>query len=337
MAKVKQATKTWEELEKLRLEFEQRLFPQVKAKIDEIEAYRDTLLDDNEKKSLSTTISELSDKITELEESFKEKFSDIETLHERIFHGDEENDALSDQVDEFVNKAKGELAGLNTKHADINRYHEKVFGEKDASGKYSGGLASELEKYGKKYEALFGQIEGLLPGATSAGLAQAFSDKVDEYKKEASKWKWITFGSLCIAVVLSIVSYWLDRGQVLSFSFVMIRLAQKLPFVLFAVWLVVYANNRRAENKKLEESYKHKEVIARSFVGYRKQIEDLDLDTEDNNLLISLTTGLLDAIMINSSDFLTATGEKSPIHEMLDKAADTASAAVSSPVISIKK
>ena len=75
--------------------------------------------------------------------------------------------------------------------------------------------------------------------------------------------------------------------------------------------------NRRAENKKLEEAYKHKEVMAKSFTGYKKSIEELSDD--DKTLLIELMKDLLDAIKKDSSSFLSSKGESHPVVDALKR------------------
>ena len=80
---------------------------------------------------------------------------------------------------------------------------------------------------------------------------------------------------------------------------------------------MIFLGNRRAENRKLEDAYTHKEVMARSFAGYKKSIEYLSED--DKTLLTKLMEDLLAAIKKDSSDFLSAKGEKHPTHEMVDK------------------
>ena len=56
--------------------------------------------------------------------------------------------------------------------------------------------------------------------------------------------------------------------------------------------------------------------MARSFVGYKKQIEELG-DDNDKNLLVLHTSNLLEAININSGGFLNKDGEKSPVQEII--------------------
>lgn len=82
-----------------------------------------------------------------------------------------------------------------------------------------------------------------------------------------------------------------------------------------AIWLLIFIWNRRAEAKKLEEWYKHKEVMARSFIWYKKSIEDLEweIKDEDKELMKLHMKNLLDTINQDTSSFLNSKWEKSSI------------------------
>ena len=92
-------------------------------------------------------------------------------------------------------------------------------------------------------------------------------------------------------------------------------MAFRSPFLVFGVWLAIFFGNRRAESKKLEESYKHKEVMARSFVGYKQTLESLG--DEDKILLKQHMANLLKAMDENSASFLNSEGDKHPVFEVL--------------------
>ena len=188
-----------------------------------------------------------------------------------------------------------------------------MFGVKDESSAFIGGLEKEFNKYNSRYQILFDKIESLLPGATSAGLAKVFETKVEEYQKETRVWEVISF-----FILSALVFYCIHSGQnyLKTITETILHLVNNLPFVVFSIWLIVFTGNRRAESKKLGESYKHKEVMARSFVGYKKQIEELG-DDNDKNLLVLHTSNLLEAININSGGFLNKDGEKSPVQEII--------------------
>ena len=52
--------------------------------------------------------------------------------------------------------------------------------------------------------------------------------------------------------------------------------------------------------------------MARAYVGYKEHIEELEEDESDQPLLKNHMNNLLNAIKVNSSDFLSNEGDKHP-------------------------
>jgi hypothetical protein len=50
----------------------------------------------------------------------------------------------------------------------------------------------------------------------------------------------------------------------------------KLPIYLPVVWLAYYSSKRRGEAQRLKQEYAHKESLAKSYMGYKDQLEELD-------------------------------------------------------------
>lgn len=317
MASRKQIQKSLEELDALRSDLVENIFPDIKMTKSELDLYHSELLiDEVDKESIKTKVINLENKITLLKNQADIKVSEILGYHKEIFEGDAVKDSIKETLENYLNESGELFTETEAKKEDFDLFYEKVFGKRDKNGEIVGGLEKEINKYESRYETLLSKIESLLPAATTAGLAKVFSDKVSDYKKSVSIWTWVSFGLLVSLTVYYIVKplHSTDINQTL------IGLLNRLPFIIFAVWLVVFTGNRRAENKKLEESYKHKEVLARSFVGYKEQIGELEESDIDKILLKSHMKSLLDAININSGDFLDKKGDNSPLHDAIDSA-----------------
>jgi hypothetical protein len=314
MATKKQANKTWQELETLLESLQGDIFPGIRKTKEEIDKYKELLLDGTE-----DNIS-IKGKILELEEAFqkqvdfaRESVQEVLEFHEKVFK-DGEEDAIKTQLENFLTESENIFKEAGDKKEAFDSFYEKVFGIENTEGEREGGLEKELEKHTAQSKKLLERIEDLLPGATSVGLANVFSDKVKEYSKSVNLWTWISFGLLLLLGIY----YVFFPIKASNMSDVFLHLFQRLPFIVFAIWLVVFAGNRRAESKKLEESYKHKEVMARSFVGYKEHIEELEESDTDKTLLKEHMGNLLTAINENSGDFLGKFGDKSPIHDVMD-------------------
>ena len=315
MASRKQIQKTLEELEVLKSDLVNNIFPSIKETKNELDFYKSNLLIDTEgKESIKTKINNLETTITSLKNDAEVKVSAILKYHKEIFEGDAVKDSIKETLENYLSESEELFTDTQSKKEDFDLFYEKVFGKKDKTGETVGGLEKEITKYESRYETLFSKIESLLPAATTAGLAKVFGDKVCEYKKSVSIWTWISFG-LLFALTAYYIIFPIKSGNI---DETLMGLLNRLPFIVFAVWLVVFTGNRRAENKKLEESYKHKEVMARSFVGYKEQIEELEESDTDKTLLKNHMENLLKSMNDNSADFLDKKGDNSPLHDAID-------------------
>jgi len=273
--------------------------------VQEIEKSKQTIADANEKiNGENGFLSQIETRSQEIKEAHDElvvdddKGDSVKTQLENLF---EEFEKSKEKIEEVQNNVlgyektneAGETQKIQGLFEKINDFHQK---QKE------------------KYEILYRQIEEELEaGTTSVNLSKSFADKVREYF-----WSGIVWSSLFIVAVVVIVIYSYititEEGQYITtindaWRFLIFR----APLIAFAVWLVGFLGNRRAESKKLEESYKHKEVIARSFVGYRETIEGFN--DSDNKLLEKHMGNLLEAVSKNSSEFLNFEGERYPLIE----------------------
>src|SRR3989344_1064990 len=216
MATRKQTQKTWEELED----------------------YRNELLVGNaESPATKTKIAALEGKLVELKDQTTEKVAQILEMHKSVFD-DGEQKSIKVRLETFVDDSKQLFEDTKEKQEEFDGFYTKVFGEESANGEIIGGLKTELENYTTKYENLYDKIESLLPGATSAGLAKVFEDKVKEYSEAANKW---TNWFLAVVSILSLyygVYLWLKPVSD-SFTGSFLNLFHKTPFLIFAVWLLV--------------------------------------------------------------------------------------------------
>ena len=229
---------------------------------------------------------------------------------------------VAGQVDQKLQAIEQSRAGAEQKEQDANSKSDlvsQIYAGIEKNKSEIESLESETRSFyqeqEEKYKVLYKQIEEeLKAGATSVNLTKSFADKVGEYRW--NNWLW---SGCFIAFVLAVVIYYavitFSTNEIKTVQDVWLHLAFRLPFLAFAVWLAVFFGNRRAESKKLEELYKHKEVMARSFVGYKQTLEGLN--DEDNTLLKALMKNLLEAMSENSAEFLNSSGEKHPFIEAL--------------------
>ena len=247
---------------------------------------------------------------TNLEES-KKLLSDIEEAHTSIC-------VDTDDENSYETRIQWIYTDFEVKQKQQEIFFKKLFWQ--TKELESGGtekidwLEQKIDDFftakQTKINALLKEAEEKLSWAsTSVELATVFSTKVREYNTSGRWWSgWFIFFMIVIIGYYMYVTH--DNTQAIDLSHVWTLFLYRLPLIWFWIWLVGFFGNRRAEAKKLEESYKHKEVMARAYVGYRKSVEELN--TADNQLLETHMENLLQAISEDSSKFLKIEWEKHP-------------------------
>jgi hypothetical protein len=259
----------------------------------------------------------LLESIQNSQQEAEKKLDDIRDFYKETFKDTDSTKSIQNKLNEFVNEFQEHNDNFKKLHNDIFGYTEN--NDDDEEITHSGELNQTrkiFKKYQKKYNFLFEQIEGLLSGATTTSLSKNFDDKVKEYSEERKKWETRIFVFLIILFIIStifalIVVFKENINQNIIYTIGM-------PIYTFSIWLMIFMGNRRAESRKLEESFKHKFVMAKSFVGYKKSI--LDMEDIDEELMKIHMNNLLNAISKDSSKFFETKGESHPILDYFKKA-----------------
>ena len=295
----------------------------------EIEEYRDSIFSEDG----------LKDNVEKLLNDSELKLSEVKRLHSSIY-GEE---GLKQEIDEFysnisdknkeINELKEDSSGILQ---ELSSFHDEIFGKDDENGKKSGGLKQEIDqrrsdldefkkKQQEKYDEINKQIENLLPGATSAGLSSAYSEMRNKFSENA---RWYGRGFyislcillitvLCIRDVVLVRDIPLDKGIWISLLVLLGNFAVKMPFIIPALWLVIFISRRRSEAERLSQEYAHKEVLAKSYDSYKQQIEKLSKEDQEE-LLPVLMEGMIKAISLNPAETLDKKHQSdSPVSEVL--------------------
>lgn len=283
-------------------------------------------------------------KVEELISSIEEKHLDISKYYTELLENgsdsimqkiaiakdDAEYDARS--INEQLHNMEKQLSYLNT-------FYNDVIGRKDSEGNTVGGLKNEISARQKeldefkinqesRYTALNEQIEGLIPGATSAGLAAAYRAMRKSFSKPIKQYSILFYTSILIlsvtAFISTIDSIWTSNEIIKFVDVTDIRnlasnLTHKLPIILPVLWLALFSSKRRSEAQRLQQEYAHKEALAKSYQSFKSQIEGLGGQKKEE-LLHKLLGAAIDAVASNASDTLDKKhGDKMPTHEGLDK------------------
>ena len=278
---------------------------------------------------------ELIDGENSIEDSVKDFFDEIKEKYAKIaeFHDEtliDEKDYISTKTEILeakkdilndINLTKKYLTETNKDLEDLEKFYVKIFGKFDEEeGKRIGGLEQELatrkkeleefkndqinklnelkEEHGSKHKAFEEEIEKLLEGATSAGLAEAYSVERKKFICPIRIWNGVFVVCLFAISILSFITL----KNLSSIEEIAKSILHSLPITLPLIWVAVYASKRRSENQRLEQEYAHKEALARSYISYKKQISELG--KEDSELLEKLILEAINAISYNASKTL---------------------------------
>lgn len=209
------------------------------------------------------------------------KSSEIQTAAEEA---KEEAEALSGIHGEIQPKAK-EIQEF----AVVVENLKKEIGERKAEIKLAKEAAIDLHK----------TVEKALPGATSAGLASAFETRKKSYRTPKLLWSAIFVVS---TVSLACLAIWNPLGSnetIGTAEDFLVHLLARLPFAAPLVWLGIYASARHGQALRLEEEYAHKEAISRSFEGYKKQLLELESESEEIKGTIELVNQVIAALALH--------------------------------------
>ncbi len=142
------------------------------------------------------------------------------------------------------------------------------------------------------------KLEGLLPGAASAGLASAFNTRRTHFFWPQVLWQSLFVGSVSGLLLIAWVEFrfFARPDTPPTWESIGMSLLHRLPFVLPLVWMAFHAAHKAALAQRVEEDYAFKETVSRSFEGYRREMAELAEKAEPETALSRLCDGVLSII-----------------------------------------
>lgn len=252
------------------------------------------------------------DEISQHREHTGKKSAETEDIHNIAISTSKEIKKIKEDIEKLKEELHQKLNATEVKKEEIDKFFIKTFGEKDEQGNYSGGLKERLvqkeEKINKllieqenQYKTLFNKIESLLPAATSTGLATAYSNQKNSYKKPVIIWTLAFIFSLTGLCATGLLSF---EGFKFSFEILDLeKLVTRSPIFLPLIWLATFSSKQYRQNKRLEQEYVYKEILTRTYQGYKKEFESQDQIT-GKETLSKLNEVLITAISKNPSEIM---------------------------------
>lgn len=281
---------------------------------------------------INEMVSNLEDHYTQISEYHAELLeSGSDSIANKIKVAKEMASESSEKVSELLSQTERQLKELKS-------FHARVVGTEDEDGNISGGLQDELnnrqaaldnfkKEQETKYRTLNEQIESLLPGATSAGLATAYRAMRKSFSKPIKQYSILFYVSVTILTIIAFIStvdsFWTDTAilkfvDISNIRNLLSNLTYKLPIILPVLWLALFASKRRNEAQRLQQEYAHKEALAKSYQSFKDQIDNLK-DGKKEELLEQLLAAAIGAVAANASESLDGKhNEETPMHLGLD-------------------
>jgi len=330
---------TLQQIEQDRVGTSSNLKASTKAK-ERIEQYAATLFES------SGSAESIQKQLENLLQQTRAASSEIEEFQNRLLVGtpkEESTRAILKGAEAEIVSARDRIVtavdGVEGEVRQLSSFHEKIFGKRDdVTSKHLGGLEQELDarteqlrrlesEQKTKHATLFAEIESLLPGANSAGLASAYNKLKDEFQQPIKIYTNVFYGALCALVVTGLVavvqrvSLWplaIEFVEAPQWDAILRGLVYKAPLIVPVIWLALFASTRRSQYERLQQEYAHKEALARSYESYKKQIQDLK--DEAGELQKQLIASSINAISYNASRTLDGKhGDKLPAQQLLEK------------------
>jgi hypothetical protein len=206
----------------------------------------------------------------------------------------------------LINSAKsasdteGAAIALARKSADSSAESLKGLAEKaqQVEAKIS-DYEIKLFDLGRQSEAKLKEIESLLPGATSTGLAHAFNQRRISFLKPSQNWQRIFVTSILAIVTLTgwTLYHTLKTGvPTMTYDELLRMWLSRLPVMAALVWLALHSSHESALAKRLEEDYGYKAAVATSFLGFHRQMSEVGKEAAENKPLAKLCSDTLDTI-----------------------------------------
>ena len=141
-------------------------------------------------------------------------------------------------------------------------------------------------------------IKKLLPGATSAGLANAFDERRQTFLKPHNQWQLLFVVSVLAIVGLTYtgLAHVMNAQTPLTLQEVGLLWLARLPVAGALIWLAMHASREAALAKRLEEDYGYKAAIASCFEGFKNQVSEVGVGIAPDSALASLLKNTLATI-----------------------------------------
>ena len=216
----------------------------------------------------------------------------------------QEHSAGIEEINQNIVEIKQEIdeikRDVENRQKSIRDFHFELFaGEEGETPGRVLSIKDQIQSFQKnsekQFEELKTRIEGLLPGATSAGLASSYQDA----QKEKKTWPyWIGFVTSLALLMGQYYYYFVYNAPSVDLSTVVIRVTIGFPLI----WIAWFCQKSISQMTRISEEYRHKEKMMRIYDGFSKQIEQSTVAEEAESKKVDLISVIIGAIGKNPAE-----------------------------------
>lgn len=199
-------------------------------------------------------------------------------------------------------------------------------------------LDLQMNRWESVYAHHNNKIKSLLPGALTAGLSAAYSDKkkgeVDELEKLNLQFRNSIYGMIGVSLIPFAISLVFLFNETSIFSG-LVGAIEKIPKLALSIlplyipvfWVAYFSNKKINLSKRLIEEYSHKEALSKTFEGLSSQIDAMDDEEVSSDLRARLLYNLLEVSSENPGKLISDYNKSDhPLMDTLDKSVKLADA-----------
>lgn len=179
---------------------------------------------------------------------------------------------LQTQMTEASAKAVSDGTNVAKADEDSRKLVVSMTDARDRANESNVRLAAyedQIEQLVASFSDMQTKLEGLLPHATSAGLASAFHNQKARFSKPQPYW----LGLFVAAIAGLLVAAGLGLPAANETWDALLRhFVNRLPIVAPLVWLAIYAGHHYSMALRMEEDYAFKEAVSTAFEGYKREM-----------------------------------------------------------------
>ncbi len=196
-----------------------------------------------------------------------EQYSNTSNLVAEIEQQKDKANNLSAEIQQQKDKANNLSAEIQQQKDKANNLSAEIEQQKDNANNLSAEIQQLRDNANQVIEEKTQQIDNLLPGATSAGLASSYHDA----RKNKRIWPyWTGFVLSLVALMSGYFYYLIWKGNIeLEWKTIAIRTTIGLPLL----WIAWYCQRSISQITRITEEYHHKQRVMSIYEGFSKQID----------------------------------------------------------------